>query len=250
MSVENGRALYRHRAHKGLKGVLPWFLDLLFPSSCPLCGSPTEAALCQRCLQKVIPLREPLCPRCGLPYPPGSTGHLCTLCERGEYAFLQHRSFGLYEGVLKEALHRFKFGGDRSLVTPLGEMLLEAFRGLDGDVDLLIPIPLSKKRLLQRGFNQSLLLAHYLRRRTGVPCSRNLLVKARETSPQTSLGRKGRKENVKGAFQVRDRKDIHGKKVLLVDDVFTTGATLSEAAKVLLRAGAKEVLAVTVARRL
>ncbi len=230
--------------------ALNWALDLLSPWVCPLCGSPTDDVLCEDCRGEIIPILPPLCPCCGLPYPRGVPEHLCRACKDKEYPFLRHRSFGIYEGKLRDAIQKLKYRGERSLAQPLGEMLLSAYRLMDAEADLVIPIPLSRGRLLERGFNQSLLLARYLCKKTGMPLRGELLVKVKETPPQVSLTASQRKENPKGAFSVRDPGALKGKRVLLVDDVFTTGATIGEASKALLRAGAKEVLAVTVARSL
>lgn len=198
----------------------------------------------------MIPCEEPRCPRCGLPYAKGSAAHLCGPCLREEYPFSRHLSYGLYEGPLREAIHRFKYGRDLTLEGPLGELALAALKEMGPPhPHLLVPIPLTKGRLKERGFNQSLLIARHLSRRTGIPLL-PLLVKVRETPSQTSLGPRDRRNNLKGAFALRDPFPLDGKRVLLVDDVFTTGATLSEAARTLLRAGASEVMALTLARSL
>ncbi len=135
-------------------------------------------------------------------------------------------------------------------MAPLGEMALEAFRRLEVQPDFILPVPLDRKKLLQRGFNQSLLLARYISRCTGIPCKEGLLVKCKETPSQTSLGGKERRTNLRGAFALREEEVVRGKRVLVVDDVFTTGATISEISRVLLKAKAKEVFAVTLARSL
>ena len=135
------------------------------------------------------------------------------------------------------------------LVEPLGELLLEACEDLrDDGIDLLIPVPLHPRRLRERGFNQSLLLARHLSRRLGLPCEAEVLVKVKDTPSQTSLSPAERQRAVRGAFEVMKGERIREKRVLLVDDVFTTGATVNEASRVLLRAGAEEVLVITLAR--
>jgi len=136
------------------------------------------------------------------------------------------------------------------LKKPLSLLLYETFKELKEPVDLIIPIPLTRKRLLERGFNQSLLLAKELGIRTGLKVKGDILIKVKETPPQTSLGSKERRSNLKGAFFLKEPSLVFGKRVLLVDDVFTTGSTLREAFYVLKQAGAKTVMAVTLARSL
>lgn len=232
-----------------LKASLRWTLGLLEPWTCLLCGSPSESPLCQGCKARILPIRPPFCPCCGLPYPPGTPEHPCGNCKAKAYPFILHRSYGLYEGTLREAIHRFKYTGVKALVEPLGEMLFEAYNSLGVRPDLLVPIPLGRQRAKERGFNQCLLLSCWLSQRTGIP-TWGVLFKVRETPPQASLGGAERRGNLKGAFAVLYPQRIMGKRVLLIDDVFTTGTTLSEAASLLLLSGAREVYALTLARSL
>lgn len=231
-----------------LKAPLEWTLGLLEPWTCLICGSPSDDLLCEGCRGDIYPIRPPLCPLCGLPYPPGTPEHPCGPCKKGTYPFL-HRSYGLHEGSLREAIHLFKYRGLKALVEPLGTMLLEAYGALGASPDLLVPIPLTPQRARERGFNQSLLLCRWLSKRVGVPV-RDVLLKLKDTPPQASLSGQERRRNLKGAFAVGDPRAVVGRRVLLVDDVFTTGTTLSEAARALLKAGAAEVYALTLARSL
>lgn len=192
--------------------------------------------------------QEPLCPRCGLPYPSGSPSHLCGPCSEGEYPFSKHRSYGLYQGTLEELIRRFKYGGQTFLKEALADLLFCAYMGLGEEVDLVVSVPLSRGRLKERGFDQSLLLAKGFARRSALKLGEGVLEKVKETPPQVGLSGKERRQNLRGAFAVKEPEAVKGKKVLVVDDVFTTGATLSEVSKVLLKAGAKEVFAITVAR--
>ena len=236
---------------RSVKGVLSHLLDLIFVPLCPVCRSPLRngGPFCEGCSRTIRRVLPPICPQCGLPFPEGTEGHLCGDCLSGKFRFLLHRSYGIYEGALKEAIHRFKYGRDLLLVEPLGDFLLEACEDLRSrGIDLLIPVPLHPRRLRERGFNQSLLLARHLSKRLGLPCEAEVLVKVKDTPSQTSLSPAERQRAVRGAFEVLKGERIREKRVLLVDDVFTTGATVNEASRVLLRAGAEEVLVITLAR--
>ena len=197
------------------------------------------------------PIQPPYCPRCCLPVTSGEA-HLCSRCLRERLSFEAHRSYGIYEGTLKEAIHRFKYQGERQLVKVFGDLLYPLFQTAfhDHPVDLIAPVPLHIKRLRERGFNQSLLLARALSKRTGIPYYGRLLKKIKHTPVQTELRGRERRKNVKGAFRAEDIEIIGGKTIVLVDDVYTTGATINECARTLLKAGAARVSAITLARAL
>jgi competence protein ComFC len=152
-------------------------------------------------------------------------------------------AYGLYEGALAEAVHQLKFHGLRRLAGPIGRLMLD----LDiPQTDGIVPVPLSIKGLRERGFNQSLLIAKFISRRIKVPLLMDLLFKKRETRPQIGLSAKQRMLNLKNVFEVRE--EIKGLRLLLVDDVMTTGATVTECSKQLIKAGAKEVFVLALAR--
>lgn len=161
--------------------------------------------------------------------------------------FTLARSVYTYEGDILTAVHRFKYGGKIILARPLGQLLAEAAVGLDVRPDIIVPVPLHKRRLRTRGFNQSLLLANEVSRRVDAGLDYLNLRRVIPTKPQISLKAKARERNVAGAFRVEDPVMFKGKKVLLIDDVFTTGATIKACAKALKKAGA-EVFALTLAR--
>lgn len=154
-------------------------------------------------------------------------------------------SYGLYEGVLQEAISQLKFHGVKRLSKPLGRLLL-SFELSGIDLDGIVPVPLSMKRLRERGFNQSLLIARIVSKEKGIPMLIDILLKKKETPPQIGLSAKERLSNLKGAFEVKG--NIEGMRLLLVDDVMTTGATVTECSKELMKAGAKEVIVLTLAR--
>jgi len=171
---------------------------------------------------------------------------LCGLCRRGANGFDAAYSFGAYEGTLRELIHLFKYQRIRTLAAPLGMMLVSALPR-DERFDVISPMPMHWMRRWQRGFNQAELLARMIGRRTGIPV-RNLVRRRRATAPQAGLSNAQRRSNVAGVFAVRRRTGIAGRRILLVDDVFTTGATASACAAALKRAGAARVTVLTLAR--
>ncbi len=234
-------------------------LNLIFPprTTCPFCSGTSPAGeVCSRCLEVVEAYRrESFCSRCGrLPgkgdnvfLNAGAAG-LCVECRKRDWPFVLARAAGPYEGILKDAVHRLKYAGKRSLAVPLAGIMEQVFREEPqfAAVDLLVPVPLSREKLLRRGFNQAAMLAGKLGARQQTEVDENALVKDFETSPQAGLSRSARERNLKGAFKVRHGKKISGRNVLLIDDVFTTGSTMSAAAATLVAAGAKQVFGLTV----
>jgi ComF family protein len=236
--------------------TLHWFLDLIFPPVCPVCESlidrrDKDRVICPACRKAIRFVQPPLCPRCGLPYPSGRA-HLCAVCLKDRRYFAVHRTAALYEGALKEMIHRFKYQGVFPLKQVLGDLLEPVLKGMRRElrVDLLVPVPLHIRRLRERGFNQALLLVKELSTRSGIPYQERALAKIKETPEQISLKKRERAKNLKGVFTVTDEGAIKGKRVVLVDDVFTTGATVNECSRALLKAGAKQVAVLTVARAL
>ena len=152
-------------------------------------------------------------------------------------------AYGLYEGVLAEVIHQLKFHGLRRLSRPLGKLLVSLEIPAS---DRIIPVPLSKKGLITRGFNQSLLLSRAIAQHTGIHLSMDALFKIRDTQPQLGLSARQRLTNVRNAFEVRG--SVRDMRIVLVDDVITTGATVRECSKMLMKAGAKEIIVLALAR--
>jgi len=230
-------------------------VDFFLPPKCPLCGSPVDShsagGPCPSCLSEIRFFSSPRCPRCGIGFSSAAErDHLCSRCLAGEWSFTAARAVGPYEGRIVEAVSRFKFGGVARLAGPLGTLLVEhvdpAFPF--SDLDLVVPVPLHPRRLRERGFNQSLLLARQVSKRQSIPLDFTSLQRVRQTAPQTRLSGPERRKNVRGAFRVTAPESVAGRRVLLVDDVFTTGATIQECTESLLEAGAKEVCVLTLAR--
>jgi ComF family protein len=159
------------------------------------------------------------------------------------------RAVGYYEGTLREAIHRWKYEEKGYLTSFFGEKLAEGFHQHWGfqSFDLLIPVPLHPKRLRARGFNQALLLVKELSQRTRIPYSKRVLRKEVPTPPQVHLSGRERERGVRGSFHIQNEKEIEGKTILLIDDVYTTGATVNECSKILLKAGAERVDVLTLA---
>lgn len=236
------------------KLVTPLF-ELLFPAVCHLCKEFITAAgevkLCPDCLAKAPPLLSPKCSCCGHPFEsPVGTDHLCGSCITDPPPFSAARAALLFEGSTRELIHQFKYSRRVILRSPLGLLSavhLDAFAREFGAA-LILPVPLHIKRLRERGFNQAILLGEIYAQRWGVPLSRNNLRRIRWTEPQVNLGAKERAANVKGAFAIDNAQEISGKKIFLIDDVYTTGSTAKECCRLLLKTGAAEVAVLTVAR--
>ncbi len=173
----------------------------------------------------------------------------CGLCLQGAFVFEQARSFGRYEGVLRNLIHHLKYDGFRPLARPLGNHLASAVQRLDAaSFDLVLPVPLHSKRQRRRGFNQAALLAAELSKACGYRMGAADCVRVRDTRPQMGLRAAERQRNVAGAFEVPRPERLHSRRLLLVDDVITTGATVNACAQTLLDAGAGRVSVVTLAR--
>jgi ComF family protein len=177
-------------------------------------------------------------------FPLDETGR-CALCRLGLQGFDAVYSYGSYEGTLRELVHLFKYGGVRPLAGPFGRLLVQALPR-ETSFDVIVPMPLHWLKQWQRGFNQADLLAREIGKKWGVPV-RNVIRRKRATSPQAGLTNAKRRANVRGAFRMRGG-DLQGQRVLLVDDVVTTGATASACARVLKRAGAAHVALLALAR--
>ncbi|MBN1828186.1 MAG: ComF family protein [Deltaproteobacteria bacterium] len=239
-------------------GRMPFrLLDLLFPPQCRLCGAllthGSPPTVCQDCRILVSRLAAPQCLRCGHPVQDSSgESHPCGECLLDSPPFEKARSMGRYEGLLLRAIHRFKFSGDRSVGELLGDLMaLNHYESFNiDDYSLIIPVPLHPRRLRQRGFNQSLVLARRIAKRFSVPIDSHILLKREDRIPQTGLTRAHRKRNVRNLYTLRKRTSLRGLKVLLIDDVYTTGATVKECSRMLLKAEAAEVGVLTAARTL
>jgi ComF family protein len=226
-------------------------LEFFLPRLCLFCGAAVgedaAVAVCPECEAGIEWVASPLCPCCGLIFPSREgADRVCGSCTTDPPPFARARAAAVYDGPAAEAVKRFKFNR-RLVYLPVMQAWLRRPRCLElvQEADLVAPVPLHPRRLRDRGFNQALLLAQGL---GGPPVAREALVRVRHTDPQVGLNPKERRENVKNAFAVPDPRQVKGKNVLLVDDLYTTGATVRECARVLRRAGARRVNVLTVAR--
>ncbi len=221
-------------------------IHLLLPTFCPLCQSRSDtfsiAPLCRACWLKIKPFHGYSCSICALPVESGDV-HICGECLKSRPHFSRVITYGIYEDMLKEAIRLYKYTFIRRLAKPLSSLLLSL---QIPEADAIVPVPLTKKRLIERGFNQSLLIARHLSENLNIPLAATLLEKTRETEHQSLLSRSRRLKSLKGAFRIRER--IKDCRVIIVDDVLTTGTTLNECAKILIKGGAQDVFAVIVAR--
>lgn len=219
-------------------------LDLLFPPICGGCGRP-GSRWCLDCQNRVNILDGTLCDVCGLPQDKPGVCEVC-LAERPHFRAL--RAWAVFSDPIQPALHKLKYRRDVSLGDSFASQMVPFVERLDWDADVLIPIPLGRQRLKERGYNQVGMIAKPLALALGMRYAPNGLVRRKETRSQVGLTKAERKANVSDAFQAGT--DVKRKTVLIMDDVSTTGSTLSAGAEALYGAGAKDVYALTVARAL
>jgi ComF family protein len=251
------------------KSLIPACADALLAAllapACAVCDAlldqPTQGCVCSNCWRSIRSITPPICDRCGDPLPRENqslipnlqslVGHprspVCARCCNGESAVDRARAVGEYEGTLREVIHALKYSARLSLAQPLALRMRQRASDLLEEVDCVVPVPLHWRREYQRGFNQAREIARYL----GPPLV-EALCRRRATRAQVELAADRRRANVAGAFVARRRwlpgPSVRGKKVLLIDDVSTTGATLEACAQVLKASGASAVFALTAAR--
>jgi len=226
---------------------------LLYPPHCVMCGTDLDTGqyLCETCKNAARRIRAPFCKICSQPFDGAITGEFaCANCAQRHFHFEHAVTCYRSKGVVRELLHRFKYGHEYYLRHPLGAWLME---GLDDaritahPFDFIVPVPLHPTKERERRYNQARALAEILSRRTGIPLL-DCLKRVRRTPTQTRFDRAERMENLLNAFKMRKIKEVQGKELILVDDVFTTGSTVNECARVLKDSGAGSVRVLTVAR--
>jgi len=237
------------QARRGAVGLL----DALLPPRCLGCRAPVDrqGLLCAGCWGGINFIVPPFCAVCGLPFPHDEGAEaLCGACLRKRPAYHRARAAAVYDEGCRSLLLGFKHGDRTEAASGLGRWLHQTGAELCREARLIAPVPLHRRRLWQRRFNQSALLAQALGRAAGLEVACDLLIRKRATKSQRGLSAAERRRNVRGAFAVRERhrRRLAGAHVMLVDDVFTTGATVEEAAKALGRAGAGRVDVLTLAR--
>lgn len=237
-----------------VKQFIHALLDVILPPICHICRSyiPNAGTLhiCPECRDSLPLVSSPLCRICGVPFSGAGDDHRCGACiiDPPQYDFA--RAHFLYEGPIRDLIHSFKYNLQTHLRYPLAILSLEGLNRFlaDNDPHLIVPVPLHRSRLRQRGFNQAVLLGRVLSYHLNLPLLPDTLIRTRPTEPQINLSASERRVNVKGAFSVKRADSIAGKRILLLDDVMTTGSTMNECAKELKKAGADMVVAATIAR--
>jgi ComF family protein len=237
-----------------VKQLFHALLDVILPPLCHICHAfiPKSGTLhiCTTCYERLPLVSSPLCSLCGIPFAGTGGDHRCGACTLHPPHFDAARAHFLYEGSLRELIHAFKYNRNIHLRYPLALLAFEGIRGTPADYNpnLIVPVPLHRSRLRQRGFNQAVLLGRVLSHRLALPMMPDALARTRATEPQIELSAAERRVNVRGAFSVKRPVSISGKSILLLDDVMTTGSTMDECAKELKKAGATAVIALTIAR--
>lgn len=227
-------------------------LDVLFPPTCIACREPVRdpGSLCANCWSNVAFLEGPMCECCGLPFEldPGP-GTLCAACHARKPAFDKARSIMRYDDGSKASILALKHADRLDLVPPLSRWLARTGRSLLDEADLIVPVPLHAMRLWRRRYNQSAEIARRLGAMSGRAVALDALYRKRATPSQGAMpSAKARRRNMQGAFAVRPEAGLKGCKILLIDDVLTTGATVEACARALKRAGASQVFVLTLAR--
>lgn len=243
--------------------MLNELLNFVYPPSCPACGvrlpMESDRRVCAGCIARIDRIVEPFCSICGEPLRTAAIDDSgrCLRCRASARHFRTARSIARYDpssqaglGALGAIIRRHKYGLDQSLARALAECLGDDLPYPSGIHDLVVPVPLHRTRLRWRGFNQAALLGIEVARRLGCDIDTGCLMRQRATPPQTARDHGARQRNVRRAFRVIDRDRVRDLRLLLVDDVMTTGATADECAEVLLAAGARSVDVLTLARAL
>lgn len=246
------------RTISGMRALAVSVVDLVYPPHCHACGRPLETGLrsvplCHGCASAIRPVPNP-CPLCGTPRGPHAPGGRCPSCHDRALVFRQARGVFPHRGPVHRLLHRLKFEGftpaEKTLARLAADVVRRDRKSYCAGCDVAVPMPSHWRRAFSRGFNPSALMARRIARELGLPLV-SALVKTRQTPPQSTLDRAARMTNLEGALAVKPGKTnrLHGRNVLLFDDVVTTSTTANEASKALLDAGAASVTVLAVARQ-
>jgi len=232
-------------------------LNLIYPLNCVICGKrlnfDDSSYLCVDCYYKIIRNNPPFCVKCGCSLTKKkkiNSDYVCINCQSKEFYFQRSWSVTKYSGITKELIHLFKYRRQRYLAKPLGKLMTDFIEtNLDlQPIEILISVPLHSKKLRQREFNQAELLTKEISKQTHIPISHNL-IRIKQSLSQTILPEEKRFSNIAGVFKIKETKEINRKSILLIDDVFTSGATANECALVLKQGGAKRIEVLTLAGR-
>lgn len=230
---------------------MPIFREILYPERCPGCDNilyPKERpeGFCKKCITKIEAVGDEVCIKCGKKLEDGRKEY-CKDCKNTRHSFVQCKAAFVYEGPMKPAMYRFKYSNRRSYGKIFAEIMWKKYgewmksNGIQG----IVPVPMYRPKERRRGYNQAGVLAKELGRRSGVPVYDNLVLRARNSSPQKNLNPIERKNNLKNAFKIR-KSAVKLRKILLIDDIYTTGNTMDAVGVVLLEAGVEQIYGMSV----
>lgn len=237
-----------------LKITYETILELIYPERgiCFICDTYDEGVgedhICSDCKDKLIFVGDNICRICGKPLGADSLGQRCKHCIKHPHYFSRAIAPLIYDGEIKQTIYTFKYGNKPYIYKALGPIMVQAIiKDNIDNIDMIIPVPLHKSKLMKRGFNQSELLARYISKELDIPMYPKGLIRRRKTAVQNKLHRIERIDNVKDAFIAKKPNLFIDKKVLLIDDIYTTGSTCDECSRIILEAGARDVVVLTLA---
>lgn len=243
MRESKGHLLKTEKIKQGFRDLWKQTLDILYPRRCPICETilTDGRKICPECRKKLPFVKEPLCKKCGKPLE-RETQEYCGDCQKGQHEFVCGRSVFIYERALRRSINRMKFSNRREYLDFYAEAMAEWGKPYlkRWKPAVILPVPVNRRKKRERGFDQSLLLARKLSALTGVPVEENSLIRVRYTMPQKDLDARQRQKNLQGAFRLKEG-FLPKEPVLLVDDIYTTGATIDEICRVLHKAGIHEL---------
>ncbi len=225
---------------------IEWCLRMIYPQTCCFCGKVSAVPICEECRKKVTYVKEPRCKKCGKPIRYKEQEY-CLDCQRKTFAYEQGRSIWVHKGAVPWSIYQFKYHNRRIF----GAFYASELHRLYGQkikewgIDVIVPVPLHPKRKRRRGYNQTEIIARHLSKLTGIPVEKNWVRRVRYTKPQKTLNDKERKQNLENAFAVRELHKEY-QRVLLIDDIYTTGSTIDTIAKQLLEKCNKKIWFLTI----
>lgn len=221
-------------------------LELLYPTTCIFCGEICKKGICESCREKIVYIQEPLCKKCGKPIQ-SQEKEYCFDCQKRRVHYEQGRSLWLHEKPVSSSIYNFKYKNKRVYGEVYGRELAEQFGTLIRmwKIDVLIPVPIHRKRMRKRGYNQAEIIARELGNRMNIPVDTSVIIRERETMPQKELGQKNRRKNLKKAFRLTGKR-MRGKNILLIDDIYTTGSTIEAMAELLKKTKCEKIYFLTI----
>ena len=229
-----------------MRKIIKKILELWYPTTCVFCGEICKKGICKSCSEKIDYIQEPLCKKCGKPIH-SQEGEFCFDCQRRMLHYEQGRSLWLHKRPVSSSIYDFKYKNKRVYGEIYGREMAEQFNDLIRmwEIDVLIPVPLHRKRQRKRGYNQAEIIARELGKKLGIPVDMSVIIRERETTPQKELGQKNRRKNLKKAFRLTGKR-LTGKNILLIDDIYTTGSTIDAMAEVLMKTGCEKIYFLTI----